>query len=204
MHILRQSVFARLGLILLAIGFFLFTLVGHAYANPSQFVPTTQTALATTSITYVLPGVATTTLVADTYTTATGNTYINNATELLLQFTASSTLSRLNVNLEYSNGWNGGDCVNNQSSCDWYQDSISNVFSFATSSLPLIALSQVPQYQWAFASSTLGQQIPSATNNRDSRAMKILVPTRYVRAVFTCSGAGCGVWAQFVPIKEGK
>lgn len=184
--------------------------VGFVYANPSQFVTTTQTTTATTSVIYMTAGTGTTTLVADTYQASTGNNYVNNTTELLLQFTASSTLSQLNVNLEYSNGYGlngaGADCVASPSSCDWYQDTFTNVQNFATTTLPLFGTQQIPQYNLAFASSTVGQQTPTSTNNRTTRALSINAPVRYVRAVFTCNvgGAACGVWAQFAPSKETK
>lgn len=180
-----------------------------ANANPSQFVGTTQTATATTSVTYMTPGNATTTLVADTFNVSTGNNYTINVLELFVQLTASSTASQLNRNMEYSNGYglngNAVDCVVNPNGCDWYQDTFSNVVNFATSSLPNIS-SQVAQDQWKFSSTTsiVGQQVGTSTLTRDTRAYRVNAPARYVRAVFTCQGAGCGVWAQFVPVKETK
>lgn len=185
-----------------------FAWVQLAYANPSQFTNTTQTASATTSVTYILPGVATSTLVADTYQSATGNNYVNNTTELLLQFTASSTLSQLNIAFEYSNGYglngNGADCVTTPTACDWYQDTFTNVQNFSTTTLPMVSVFNTPVYGFVFASSTIAGQQPAANNNRTTRAISLNVPTRYVRAVFSCNGggAGCAVWAQFVPAKE--
>lgn len=178
-----------------------------AYANPSQFTTTTQTASATTSPVYMTPGAATTTLVHDTQTSSTANSFVNNMTELLVQFTASSTASQLNINFEYSNGYgaNGAvlDCVSTPTACDWYEDNTTNLKGFATTTQNNI-MAIIPQFQWKFASSTAGQIFSGSTNNRATRALSINVPTRYVRAVFVCAtgGAGCGVWAQFVPAKE--
>lgn len=182
--------------------------INTAHANPSQFVGTTQTATASTSPAFMTPGTGTTTLVYDTFNTSTGNFYVNNLTELLLQFIASSTASQLNVNLEYANGYQNGiaiDCVANPNGCDWYEDNTTNLNGFATTT-PNNIMAIIPQYQWKFASSTVGQLATPAGNNRATRALSINVPTRYVRAVFTCAagGAGCAVWGQFVPVKETK
>lgn len=177
-----------------------------ANANPSQFVQTTQTATATTSVAYMLPGTATTTLIFDTYNVNTGNNYTANKVNLLTQFTASSTLSQLNTNIEYSNGpVAGADCVATPTACDWAQDTGTNMKGFATTSLPYNE-NPVASYKWTFASSSQGQAAVSTSNNRDWRSLQIQVPTRYVRVVYTCAigGAGCGVWGQIVPIKETK
>lgn len=188
-------------LVLIAGAFLGFTAV--AYANPSQFTNTTQTSSSTTTPSYLTAGTATTTVVADTYQVSTGNNYVNDMTTLLVQFTASSTSSQLNVNMEYSNGYPGVDCVATPTACDWYQDSGMNMQGYATSSV-IINLALVPQYQWKFASSTVGQLANGANNNRDTRALLIKVPTRYIRAVFTCAigGTPCAEWSQFVPAKQ--
>lgn len=205
-----QNSFVAVLLLMALILAIAFAFVRPVYANPSQFTNTTQTATASSSVVYINPGAATTTLVADTYQVSTGNNYVNNTTELLVAFTASSTASQLNMNLEYATGYangNAADCVNNPNSCDWFQDTGSNIAAgYATTTLPT-NLAVVPQYQWKFASSTVGQQTPSASNNRDTRAIAINAPTRYVRAVFTCSptaNVACAVWAQFVPSKEAR
>lgn len=178
---------------------FLLAGIGVASANPSYFAPRAQTAVATTTPTYMTPGTGTTTTpvydsysIAGTQETSSQTTQTINTTdsaELLIQFTASSTSSKLLMNLEYS-----------VDGVDWYQDTSTNVQGYATTTLP-IPIGNVPQYTWNFASSTLGQLAPTNTN-RDTRAVSIPVPTRYVRAVFTCTGAGCGVWAQFIPKKQ--
>lgn len=180
--------------------------VGIVHANPSQFVTTVQTATASSSPVYMTPGTATSTVVYDTYQQSTGNFYTVNAIELLTQLTASSTSSQINIAFEYSNGYSNGnaiDCTVLPAGCDWYQDTATNVQGYATSTLPF-SLNQIPQYQWRFASSTIGQQAPGVLNNRDTRAVALKVPTRYVRVIYTCAigGANCGVWGQFVPAKE--
>lgn len=195
-----------IGLILAAIfatALLLYATVAHA--NPLQYTNTTQTAAATSSPVYMTPGTATTTLVADSFQSTTGNNYANNKIALLLQFIASSTASQLNMNLEYSNGYPGVDCVATPNACDWYEDNATNEYGFGTTT-PNFLLAIIPQYQWKFASSTVGQLAPAANNNRATRLLSINTPARYVRAVFTCAvgGAGCGVWAQFVPSKEVK
>lgn len=195
--------FAFLATLVFATGFFFF--IATANANPLQYTNTTQTSAATSTGAFQTPGTATSTVVADTYQVSTGNNYANNTTELLWQLSASSTASQGNLNLEYSNGYPGVDCVTTQSACDWYQDTITNQPSVSTTS-PTISLNTVVQYNWKFASSTVGQGAVSATNNRDTRALRITVPTRYVRAIVACApgGANCTQWLQFVPAKEVK
>lgn len=185
----------------------LFVSVHIAKANPSQFVGTTQTASATSTGAFQTPGTATSTLVYDTFNQATGNNYTANTVELLWQLSASSTNTTSNLNLEYSNGYgsNGAvlDCVASPTSCDWYEDTGTNQSGFATSSTQQ-RLDTVAQYQWKFASSTIAGLPAGVTNARATRALHIMAPTRYVRAVFTCAlgGTNCTQWAQFTPSKE--
>jgi hypothetical protein len=170
------------------------------YANPMQFTATASTAAATTSPVFMTPGTATSTVRYDTFQsngttqTNTGNTYLTNQTQLLVQFTASSTSSTLNINLEYS-----------QDGIDWYADAPTNVVGYATSTFS-VSLNQIPQYQWKFASSTIGQAGALVSNNLDTRSIAVNVPTRYVRAIFTCGAGGtnCTVWSTFIPVKEIK
>lgn len=181
----------------------MFFAVKVADANPSQFTETSQTASATSTLVYMTPGTATSTLPHDSYRTSTGNNYANSLTELFVQFSASSTGSQLNINLEYSNGYPGVDCITTPGACDWYQDTGTNVKGFSTTTTNVF-LTNVPQYQWKFASSTVGQAALQGSNNRDTRALAVNAPARYVRAIFTCAvgGTNCAVWGQFVPIKE--
>lgn len=189
---------------ILPIGLFIAALfiVGiTVHANPAYFSPMVQTATATSSGAFMTPGTATSTLVYDTYNN--GNTYANEKTELLLQFSGSSTAAQLNTTLEYANSYSGTDCSATPTSCDWYQDAFTNVVNYSTSTSPM-SIGFIPTYAWTFASSTVGGIAPTSTNNRATRALQIKAPTRFVRAVFTCAigGTNCTVWAQFNSTKE--
>lgn len=145
---------------------------GYVHANPGYFVPTVQTATATTSISYMTPGTATTTLQYDTYNT--GNNYATNYATLLARFAASSTPT-FAINLEYSQDgidWYGNTLFNNSTTTAAYSLNVTNSYTFSPA-----------------ASSTL-------------RAIKIDTPTRFVRANLSVAGSNGGVWAQFVPNKE--
>lgn len=168
--------------------------------------PRSASSTATSTLKYQTPGTATSTVIYDAYgvfgsnqTNTQSNTFATDEVALEIQFTASSTLSQLNVNFEYSE-----DLI------DWYQDSSSNVYGYASSTLP-VSLNQVPQYQWKFSSSTIGGAGASTTEgiglngsyNRDTRIIKFKPITRYTRAVITCAAGGlnCAYYATFIPRK---
>ena len=145
-----------------------------ASANPLEFVPTVQTSSVGTSTTALVSPAATSTLTFDTY--SAGRPKPSEGATLLLQSTASSTSSVLNIAFEYS-----------QDGIDWYQDNLINTFS--TSSV--ISISQINSYSWV-----------AATTARTSKAISLRTPTRFVRAVIGGSGATSSVWAQIVPVRQ--
>lgn len=175
------------------------------HANPSFFSPQAKLALSTTTPIYQTPGTATTSLVFDSYgingTNENGGALTSPAdsAELLVQLSASTTLVKENINIEYSDD-----------NIDWYQASPGMPLGYASTTLP-ISLLQVPQYQMSVASTTAGLGVATTSANaffnaRDTRAIEIKTPTRYVRAIFTCAVGGvtqnCAVWGQFVPKKQ--
>lgn len=170
-------------------------------ANPSAFLPTTQTAAATTSVSYLAPGTATTTLVApDAY--ANGQNKAIDSQVLLVQFAASSTASVLNINFEYSQGNAGINCTLVGANCDWYQNDLNGTFQ-ATTSPSTVSVVNVNALTWTFASSTVGGTGLTTTNGATStKIFNVQSPTRYVRAVFTMTGSSGAIWAQFVPQRE--
>lgn len=82
-----------------------------AYANPFQFVPTTQFATATTTRQYIITGGNSTTTTFDAF--AQGQPKAIDKGVLGVQMEASSTSSVLNVALQYSND-----------GIDWYSDQL--------------------------------------------------------------------------------
>lgn len=167
-------------------------------ANPKFFANRVQTATATTTIEYMTPGTATTTLTFDTSLINQADTGVRNTntlTSLTLatQFTASSTVaSVLKWRYEYSN--------DNE---DWYPESMLEGF-ISTTTPEIIGLKGYNEYKWITASSTC--QV--VTNGcRSHRLVNVPVATRYVRVLFYMSGSPAshnngGIWAELVPIKE--
>lgn len=153
-----------------------------AKANPSFFIRA-QSSTATSTVTSVNPTnsvFATTTLVYDTGVATAGST--DRAT-LAVQYTGSSTLSAMNIALEYS-----------QDGIDWYGDRLSN---HGTSTVAE-SLVQTTSYVMGFSSTTQGGAL--GTTGRTTRLIDVPTPTRYVRAIFTnVPGALFGsYWAEFV------
>lgn len=167
------------------------------HANPSQIEQSNYTA--TTTVSYMTGGTATTTYYYDTQTYGTGAA--DNAV-LGIQFSASSTNSKLNLNLEYANNTPGVDCTVSPALCDWYANNLSDL----ATTTPGVNLVTVQTYVWQFASSTIGLGNAIATNQRDLKFISVKTPARYIRAVFTLSvgqtnGNG-GVWASFIGKRE--
>lgn len=168
-------------------------------ANPLAFLFPGATATATSTTSYMTAGTATTTLTCDSYS-ANCTTSVNptgrplgfNRVALLVALSASSTGPTTRINTEYS-----------QDGIDWYQDGGSGVETFATTTKPY-DVSQVAQYNFAFASSTAGLGALSASSATTTRMIILKAPTRFIRAIFTVpvGSSPVGVWAQMVPTRE--
>lgn len=165
---------------LIAVTWFAFAIT--ARANPSFFVRQ-QTASATSTVTYITPGAATTTL---TYDTGNGAAQGADSAALMVQFNASGTLSVLQADIQYS-----------QDGTDWYATSFAwNPNTTVATSSPSIGT--VQQFNFGYASSTINRG--ANTTATTTRIVVIPTPTRYVRAVFTLApGSPNGVfWAEFI------
>ena len=165
-------------------------------ANPMRYVPSASTATATSTVTFMTPGAATTTLAIDSY--ANGQTAAFDKAILMTQFTGSSTNSVLNIGIEYSMGVAGVDCTSTPTACDWYKD---NQFNFvnATTSAPY-SIAVPNSYSWKFASSTQG----GATTPTDRALNTVTIPVvaRYVRVIYTMATANGAIWGTLVPIRQ--
>lgn len=170
------------------------------FANPFYTGTTAKTAIATSTLTYLTTGNATTTPIYDSYEqygtnqTNGGNVTIPNQVAVLLQGAASSTATVVNVACEYSDDYNGVSGVG-----DWYQnDTLS-----ATTTGPL-NISAPATFTFTYASSTVGSiggVVPINTN----RYQKVIIcpaPLRFVRAVITMTGANGSVWSAIEPLKQ--
>ena len=175
-----------LGLILVALFISAFTLVSVVKANPPTFLRINSTATATTTLIYMTPGTATTTLVYDAYkfdgtSEVNGSLFFN----LAIQLKASSTATVLVTKFEFSN-----DGV------DWYEN---NLNTYAAGAIAIV----VPNsYTWTYASTTVGGAAIGASEDRGTKIISVPVPTRYVRAVFSLTGASGGIWAEALGIKQ--
>lgn len=161
-----------------------------AKAGPLFFPVTTQTATATTTVSFLNAGTGTTTLSVNAYGSGTASAIKHGI--LLVQFAGSSTASTLKINKEYS-----------QDNVDWYQDGGDFTDGFSTTTKPF-DISQVNQYTFAFASSTAGLGSVPALQATTTRAINVQTPTKFIRFIFTLpvGSTNGAVWAQFVPVKE--
>lgn len=162
-------------------------------ASPT-FVQVNSTASATSTLTYLTAGTATTTLVYDSYKyNGTGEINGKQTFTLGVQFTGSSTASALAWRYEYSNN---GNCEGDEDACDWYLGNI-NTNENATSTF----YSLYQTHNLIHASSTMG----TMTNAQDrmENIFEVPIMARYVRAVFYVPvGRGNGAfWAEAIGIK---
>lgn len=152
-------------------------------ASPSEFAPTKETAAATTTLVYMSPGLATTTL---SYDSLSGDSVKINTLNVAFQYTASNTAPTLNVRFEDS-----------QNGVDWYPRS--TIVGSATTSLMT-----APYNNMSFVLSTTTDIGGSGTNGRIHESFTVNAPMRWVRAIFSVpqGTTNGGLWAQFIPTKE--
>lgn len=149
-------------------------------ANTSRTAEGCKTATATSTVRYMRPGVATTTITCNIATLGLGVDSLDTA-KLEMFFHSSSTATTLNWMYEYST-----DGV------DWYRDNISQV----STSTKVFANGAI--YSWTFASSTkdsTGVLLATSTKMVD-----LPTPTRWVRVIFTLpiGSLNGGIWAGVV------
>lgn len=154
------------------------------------FLVGAKTANATTTLRYMTPGAATTTVTYDTY--KDGLTTMDGGA-LLVQLTASSSPNtRLNIYQEFS-----------VDGIDWYQSSQPELLGNATTTSS-VSLQPVPFMTWTFASSSPGLGNVPTNDNTDSRIIPIQSQTRFTRFIFVLpAGSSNGaVWANIAPVKQ--
>jgi len=175
------------------------------FGNPSVFTSIAKTATATTTLSYMTAGLATTTVYYDSMQvegsnqTNNGNTWVTDSAVLKIQFTASSSLAIVNTFFEFADGIN---CGNIPTGCDWYRDNL-YALPFATST-PTIQLAITPSYTWSFASSSQGGAGVGASNNRVLKVINVPTPTRWVRAILSVpvGASPASVYAEILPKKQ--
>jgi len=142
-------------------------------ANPSFLGIQTSTAPATSTVSQIVPGSATTTLVFDSY--SSGQQYIADTVSFLIQTTASSSAAVTDIRFQFS-----------QDNVDWYDY---NPF--------LVTATTTQQIQNPFT-----YEVRALGTTRDNDLLTIPMPTRYARAVITATGTSSAVWASFIAKKQ--
>lgn len=178
----------------------MFGFASFVYANPFYTGTKAQTALATSTQTFMSPGNATTTPIYDSYEQYgtnqpnSGNITLADSVAVLLNGTASSSATVINIACEFSDNY-----VGTTGNGDWYQNEI-----FAATSSGQMVITTPVSFTFTVASSTLGGTgLPtSGSSIKFQKLFQCPVPLRYVRAVITNLTASTSVWAQIVPIKQ--
>lgn len=167
-----------------------------AKANPLKMPATSRSATATTTVTYMTTGRATTTNQYDAYqqSATVPSAYALDKATLFIFMSGSSTASTLRTYIEYS-----------QDGTDWYQDGGTLAEAYATTT-KLYDISQVQGYTLNFASTTAGWASPKALSATTTRAITVKTPTRFVRAVFVVPVGSdpLAVWSEWVPIRQDR
>ncbi len=162
---------------------------GVAYANPFYIAGKASSAAATTTVTYMTPGTATTTVVYDSYEISgtnqknQGNLTVPNQVAVVVQGVSSSSISVLNLACEYSDD-----------NIDWYQNDV-----FAATSSGNIPIAAPSTFTYTFASTTLNGV---ANGNKFAKVVQCPLPLRFVRAVVSNTGANLSVWSAIIPTKQ--
>lgn len=164
-----------------------------ARANPSFFVRS-QSATATSTVSYMTPGTATTTI--PSFDLGVSGAQGADSAVLALQFTGSTTpnnsavaTTTYNVAIEYS-----------QDNVDWYSDSYSQ---FGTTTVAQNITTQTSR------SISLGTQTIKGSLIASTTPTKVVInvpsPMRYVRAIISVAiGSTNGsVWGEFVAKRQG-
>lgn len=174
---------ASLAIVVALVGIYI---INNAQANASAFI-TKASATATTTLSYMTPGTATSTLSFDALSGPSQTAF--DSANLNICYNASSTASVLNTALEYS-----------PDGTTWFQN---NLNALASTS-PLATIQSAQSFAWPFASSTIGGQPVVPLLGYVCKTVEVRTPQRYVRAVFSITGANAGIWAQFVGKRENQ
>lgn len=164
---MKKTIITIFALIALLIG-------GSVLANQSYFSAGTKSATATTSVVYMTPGTATTTITYNTY--AGGNTQKTDGAIVLVQSIASTSASVQTINVQYS-----------MDGIDWFSLTNTNASTSPTQILDN-----------ALAYTLTGNATASTTR----RAVFLETPTRYVRVVVSATTGNSSIWGWILPWKE--
>lgn len=172
--------------------------IPQVHANPLILSGSWRTAAATTTVAYLAPGLATTTLSIDTYAYANGNPtpYRVDSGVLEGQFTASTTGSGFRARVEFS-----------EDNIDWYPESVNMLGQGNVENATSTSLFGSPAIYSIVTSTTTANTDGfggSGTAARIHFSMPMRFISRYVRVVFwSRAGDGNGaLWAGVIPAKQ--
>lgn len=158
------------------------------HANPPFFLRTF-TASATSTLAYMTPGTATTTI---TFDAGVNQANGSDMATLLIQYTASTTGPSLRFRQEFSSD-----------NIDWYSENLGTVPTLMSLNSTTTALvSPFHDYTVNFATTT--DNGGSGTNARIMTSLQIPTPTRYTRVRFyvPASGGNGALWAEIAAKKQ--
>lgn len=160
---------------------FLLAGIGIVSANPNYFITVPASSTATTTPTFLTSTGQATSTALDAYIPqgrdTTGTNFGLEKNSLIVQDTASSTSSVLGIRFQYSI-----DDIN------WADDNYQTPPGTTTQT---VLLQQYYSYQWNAAGTATTTKI-----------IMVPTPTRYVRAIFTETGAAAGIWYTWAPSKQ--
>jgi len=148
------------------------------HANPSSFFSPVKSATATTSPTFLNTAgtFQATSTALDNYTSSGLTFFAYDRNSLMVQMAGSSTAALLNIRYQFSTD-----------GIDWYDDDITS----GTSTASVIDVRNPTNYNWL-----------ANVTATSSKLLSVPAVTRYVRAVFTESGASAAIWYQWEPVKQ--
>lgn len=196
LNIMKKILYVLVGGLIALTGFAAYIV----QANPSFFVYGQNTAVATSTVVYMTPGTATTTLIQPTVTN--GNPTVMNTATFLVQFTGSSTASNINIEFEYATAFSGTNCQTTPASCDWYKDGLYGANGVISTTTTPVGLGTRNVYNLPFSTTPLAGQ--SGTATRTNKILNVQTPAQYVRAVITmpAGSANGAIWAEWLPLKQ--
>ncbi len=171
-----------------------------AHANPFYTGVKAQSALASSTVSFLGAGLGTSTTVYDSYEQygtnepATGNITIPDGVVVMLSGNASSSATVVNMVCEYSDNYNPTTGYG-----DWFQNE-----SFVISTTGIQTVTLPVSFAIPYATSTIGGlNIFGSSSTAPFRKMiPCATPVRFVRAVVSATGAGANVWTQIIPKKQ--
>jgi len=209
---MKSYKYSILGTIIIAIALIIVG-IPAVKANPIFFPASVQTSTATTSPTYILTGRATSTsLVYDSFgrnpndpTIPSGNTTGSSNALVMVEMVASTTPGSASLQIfpQYSTGYNGIDCYNIPTACEWFEDG--GVQPNFASTTKLFDITTTGFFTMNFSSSTPDKRaLPLSGAATSTRAFWINTPVRYTRLVVVSpvGATPATFWIQVQATKE--